>query len=313
MPTPVFLFTGFLESGKTKIITETLADKQFNAGEKTLVLVCEEGIEEYEDSMFPEGNVHIEVLEDKSQLNEKNLKSLASKYRPERIVIEYNGMWMLEDLFNAMPKGWFIYQEIMLADATTFLNYNANMRSLVVNKLQTCEMVVFNRASEKTDRDAFHKIVRGVSRSASIAYEDSEGNVEYDETVDPLPFDIDAPIIEIADRDYALWYRDMAEDVEKYNGKKVKFKGIVVADRMPKDTVIVGRHVMTCCAADITYHGLACKLKPGTSALKTRDWIIVTGTLSYEYFPLYGSKGPVLTVESYALTSKPDPEVATFN
>ena len=45
---PVYLFCGFLDGGKTKFIQETLEDRRFNAGEKTLLLVCEEGEEEYE-------------------------------------------------------------------------------------------------------------------------------------------------------------------------------------------------------------------------------------------------------------------------
>ena len=313
MELPIYLFTGFLESGKTRLINESLADPQFNAGEKTLVILCEEGEEEYTLSSYPYPNVVIETIEESSEISEKKLKSLASKHKPERIIIEYNGMWTLDNFFNAMPKGWFIYQEVMLVDATTFLSYNANMRSLVVDKLKTCEMVLFNRASDATPKDEFHKIVRAISRGANIAYEDLEGNVEYDETIDPLPFDIDAPVIEIADRDYALWYRDMSEDIPKYDGKTVKFKGIVVTDKLPKDTFLAGRHVMTCCAADISYHGLACKLKSGSGMLKTRDWIIVTGTIKYEFFPLYGDKGPVLYVDDYSLTSRPEPEVATFN
>ena len=47
---PVYLFTGFLESGKTSFIDETLADKRFNNGQRTLLLVCEEGEAEYDES-----------------------------------------------------------------------------------------------------------------------------------------------------------------------------------------------------------------------------------------------------------------------
>ena len=53
MELPVYLFTGFLESGKTKFIQETLEDSRFNAGERTLLLVCEEGVEEYEPTSSP--------------------------------------------------------------------------------------------------------------------------------------------------------------------------------------------------------------------------------------------------------------------
>ena len=44
---PVYLFVGFLESGKTKFIQETFEDPNFDSGDKTLLLICEEGEEEY--------------------------------------------------------------------------------------------------------------------------------------------------------------------------------------------------------------------------------------------------------------------------
>ena len=44
---PVYLFTGFLESGKTKFAQQTLEDASFNNGDRILLLVCEEGVEEY--------------------------------------------------------------------------------------------------------------------------------------------------------------------------------------------------------------------------------------------------------------------------
>ena len=45
---PVYLFTGFLESGKTTFIKETLGDPRFNNGQRTLILLCEEGETELE-------------------------------------------------------------------------------------------------------------------------------------------------------------------------------------------------------------------------------------------------------------------------
>ena len=132
---PVYLFVGFLESGKTKFIQETLEDKRFNSGERTLVLVCEEGIEEYDISKYPSKDVVIRSIEEKEELTEENLSRIVAESRAERVVIEYNGMWLVNDLFNAMPEGWAIYQVMFFADASTFLNYNSNMRSLVVDKL----------------------------------------------------------------------------------------------------------------------------------------------------------------------------------
>ena len=205
MDLPVYLFTGFLEAGKTKFIQETLEDERFNAGERTLLLLCEEGVEEYNPDLFSAHNVFIEVLEDESQLNPDYLSKLQMKHNPQRVVLEYNGMWLLDDLYNAMPVDWVIYQEICFADANTFLSYNANMRQLTVDKLKSCEMIVFNRAKSEQDKLEFHKIVRGVSRRAQIAYEMENGDVIYDDIEDPLPFDLEADAFEIKDEDYAIW------------------------------------------------------------------------------------------------------------
>ncbi len=312
MEIPVYLFTGFLEAGKTKGISATLSDKRFNSGENTLLLVCEEGIEEFDTSKFPNTKTMVEFFEDKEQLTSEYLNGLAAKCKIDRVVIEYNGMWTLDHLYSVLPENWFVYQEIMFADCRTFINYNANMRSLVVDKLKSCELVVFNRPDENTDREEFHKIVRGVSRRCNICYELSDGTMEYDDTEDPLPFDIDAPVIEIGDRDYAIWYRDFSEDMEKYIGKTVRFKGIMAVEKnFPKNTVVIGRHVMTCCEDDIAFQGLVCKFKRDVS-FKTRDWIVVKGRIEFEQNKLYKGQGPVIHCSSFDYASAPDPEVATF-
>ena len=230
----VFLFTGFLEAGKTKFIQETLEDPRFNQGQNLVLLLCEEGIEEYDLSSLEFNNVFIETVENEEDLTPEFLTSIQQKHNADQMIVEYNGMWMVQTLYDAMPENWFIAQEFMFADSTTFLNYNANMRTFVFDKLQSAELVVFNRFKPEYDKMEFHKIVRGVSRRADIAYEYDDHRVEYDDIEDPLPFDLDAPVIEIEDDDYALWYRDISEDPKKYSGKTVKFKGLtIVNNRMP--------------------------------------------------------------------------------
>lgn len=227
MAIPVYVFTGFLDSGKTRFIQETLEDERFNAGEKTLLLVCEEGEEEYEPATFAAPNVYIEVVEDQEALDEEALEALRKKHRAERICVELNGMQTVSDFYAKLPKNWVVYQEIMFAEAATFPIYNANMRSLVVDKVGGCEMIVFNRVDESTDKMELHRIVRAINRRCDIAYEDAAGEVQYDDIEDPLPFDIDADVIEIKDDDYGIWYRDITEDMKKYSGKTVKFKAQV--------------------------------------------------------------------------------------
>ena len=148
MDLPVYLFTGFLEAGKTKFIQETLEDERFNAGERTLLLLCEEGVEEYNPDLFSAPNVFIEVLEDESQLNADYLANLQMKHHPERVVLEYNGMWMLDDLYNNMPVDWVIYQELCFADANSMpfgdLTYYLHIGILVLNFCYAIETTAIN-------------------------------------------------------------------------------------------------------------------------------------------------------------------------
>ena len=314
---PIYLFTGFLESGKTSVIQETMEDERFNTGEKTLILLCEEGEVELDVSRFYGKNVYIETVENEADLSPDYLLSLTRNHRLDRIIIEYNGMWQLKSLLENLPSAWFIYQSMMFADATTFLTYNANMRSLVFDKIANAEMVVFNRASDAIDKMKFHQTVRETgNRRCQIVYEYPDGKMEYDEIEDPLPFDKEADVIEIEDDDFALFYQDLSEDLNFYHGKHVKFKGIVARDpRLGIGSFILGRHIMTCCADDIQYNGVVCfyKTKNGADVpLASRDWIIAEGEIRVERHRLYKQKGPVFYVSSYAATSKPKQEVATF-
>lgn len=312
MKLPVYLFTGFLEGGKTTIIQESLNDQNFNSGEKTLIILCEEGIEELDPSKFWGKNVTISIIDSEEDFTKENLLAITKGRKLDRIIIEYNGMWLLDTFYQNLPDDWGIYQNMMFADANTFVSYNNNMRQLVYDKVKDAEMLVLNRTPGNIDKQEIHKIVRGISRRTAIVYDYPDGHVEYDEIEDPLPFDVDADVIEISDDDYALWYRDMSEELDKYNGKVIKFKGIVARDpRLTKNSIILGRHVMTCCIDDIQYSGLIC-LFPDETKLKTRDWVTVKGKLKIEPHKLYRNRGPVLYVESTEFAVPPKQEVATF-
>lgn len=309
---PVYLFTGFLEAGKTKFIQETLEDRRFCNGERTLLLVCEEGEEEYAPDQFADKSVFIRVVESQDQLTGENLSRWLRETRAERVVIEYNGMWMLDLLYSAMPEGWMVYQEFMFADATTFPSYNSNMRQLVYDKLKSCELVVFNRFNGTMDKMEYHKIVRAVSRRCDIAYEYVGGKVEYDDIQDPLPFDLNAPIVEIGDDDYAEWYRDMSEEPKKYEDKTVRFKcRALVRKKLPEKTFIVGRHVMTCCVEDIQFAGLVCQWE-GADTVQDDSWMILTAKINFRFNRAYGKKGPVLSYIDATLCDAPEQPVATF-
>ena len=310
---PVYAFTGFLDSGKTKFIQETLEDERFNAGERTLLLVFEEGEEEYDFSTYPHKNVYLEVL-DQATVTTKELLALQKKYKPERVVVELNGMQQVGDLYMRFPEGWALAQEVMFADTTTIMAYNANMRNLVMDKLVGAQMVVFNRLEKGADVMPFHKLARAASRRIDILYDYTDGTTSFDEIEDPLPFDINAPVIEVKDEDYALWYRDVTEEPQKYNGKTVRFKAQVAMLRREKDNMFApGRFVMTCCVDDIQFCGIPCRYSDPKS-LESRSWVMVTAKITAEKHKLYkGEIGPVLTAIEVVKGATPaEPDVATF-
>ncbi len=311
MDIPVYLFTGFLDSGKTSFIQETLEDSRFNDGERTLVILCEEGETELEPSRFAGKNVFIETVDREESLTPSLFKGFEKAHRVKRVMVEYNGMWKLDTLYNNVPKNWVIGQEMLFADATTFPVYNANMRELVVDKIRTAQMIAFNRCEKGMDTFPLHQIVRGVSRQVDIAYDFGGDDVVYDDLEDPLPFDKEAPVIDVADGDYALWYRDLSEDLQSYDGKTVRFKGQTVVDGTPQGCFIIGRPLMTCCVEDIRFAGLVCEWD-GAGTLSNRDWVLLEATVSVRRHEAYNRVGPVLSAKVVESAIPPEKEVATF-
>ena len=309
---PVYSFTGFLDSGKTKFIQETLEDPRFNAGERTLLLVFEEGEEEYDFSAYPHQNVFLEVL-DQQTVTTKQLQALAKKCKAQRVVAELNGMQLVGDLYTRFPENWVVAQEVMFADSTTFMTYNANMRNLVMDKLLGAQMVVFNRLEKGADTMPFHKVARAANRRIDILYDYTDGTTAFDDVEDPLPFDVNAPVIDIKDPDYALWYRDITEEPEKYDGKTVRFKAQVAMLRRDRNGIFApGRFVMTCCVDDIQFCGIPCRWA-GADKLESRSWVTVEAKISAEKYPLYhGEIGPVLTALSVKPAEPAEEEVTTF-
>ena len=312
MSIPVYLFTGFLDSGKTTFIQETMEDPGFCSGEKTLVLLCEEGEIEYEPQKFAEGGVQFLSVEEPSQLTTAFLKDYQKHHRFDRVLIEYNGMWPMQALYDALPRDWELYQIILTADSTTFASYLANLRQLAVDKLQDAEMVIFNRCTDATDKAVLHRAVRMVNRRAQMAFERTDGSVDADDVQEELPFDLNAEVIEIADEDYGLWYLDAADNVEKYKGKTVRFRAYVCqTPRVPKGCFVPGRFGMTCCAEDISFIGCICEAKDA-ARWQHRSWVTVTATVDAKRHPIYEGVGPWLRAVHIEPAEPPQEELVYF-
>lgn len=312
METPVYLFTGFLEAGKTRFLKEAVEKQSFSKNGNVLLLICEDGEIEYDVNALRKLKIFCEFIENENELSADNLLRLQKKHNAVIVLAEYNGMWQLQSFYTVMPDEWFVYQEMCLCDSQTITVFNKNMRSLVVDKFQSSDLVVFNRVDDSTDKETLHKLVRSVSRNADIVFDMTDGTVEYDDIEDPLPFDINSDVIVIEDKDFAIWYRDLVCDTEKYKDKKITFKGIVFNDdEIPRGSFFCGRHVMTCCADDISYSGIACDSKE-SSKLKTGSWVTITGVIHIMHHATYESEGPVIAVTSVIPSCAPDEPVASF-
>lgn len=309
---PVFIFMGFLESGKTKFIEDTLIDKNFTEGDKALLIVTEEGIEEYDEDELKKRNIDIVYLEDED-INTDKLLDLQDEYNPESVFIEYNGMWQLDKLFSIrVPKGWTIVQVITLIDATTFTVYNNNMKSLMQEHIQNGDMVVFNRCTDDSDINTMRMAVKTSNRRAQIVFENVNGQASIDQGEIEIPYDMDADIIEIEDDDYGIFYIDASDNPEKYEDKVVKFKGQIYLPPQYKGKAFVpGRFAMTCCADDITFLGFKC-VSLETPNMKDREWVTVTAKIKKEFYQEFNGDGPVLYAQKIEKASKPSEEVVYF-
>lgn len=313
MEIPVYVLAGFLESGKTTLMRDTLDDPEFSAGEKTLLIVCEEGVEEYDEEMLKRWNASMVEVESPDDLTKDYFAKLQKKYRPERVMVEYNGTWKMETIQNAeFPSRWVIVQVITTVDASTFDNYMSNMRPIMIEQLTGSDMIIFNRCDKDTKKAAYRRSIKVVNRKAAIYFEAFPGSEDLPEE-DFLPFNADADFIELEDDDFGIWYIDAMDNPKKYEGKTVRFKGMVYkADRLGKNYFVPGRFAMTCCADDVAFIGFLCEY-PKVSELKLRSWWTVTAKVRVEYTREYKCEGPVLEALELVPAEQPEEKLVYFN
>ena len=310
---PIFLITGFLDSGKTTFLKDTLEESDFLEGEKTLLLLCEEGEEEYDMEKLASRNVTTVVVEEEEDLNPRFLMDLKKTHKPEKVVIEFNGTWSVSKFMeNGFPNGWELAQMITTVDASTFEAYMSNMRQMMNEQIAFTELVIFNRCSSETKKNTFRKSIKAFNRRAQIVFEAQDGEDGIEDVID-LPYDIEAPVIEIEDDDYGIFYLDALDDPKKYEGKTVKFTAMMYRGKeLPKGTFVPGRFAMTCCVDDITFIGFLCKGEQA-NYFKMREWVKVTAQIKCEYYKEYEGEGPVLYLKDIQLTKKPEEHLIYMN
>ena len=308
---PVYLINGFLESGKTDFISFTISQDYFRSGERTLLVLCEEGEQEYDPKVLKKTNTFLELIEEEEDFTPEALTYIANKNKISRVVIEYNGMWNHKDIKDKLPADWVIEQQITLIDASTFSMYYTNMRSMVADMVRGSEMIIFNRCDGIDELPNYKRNVKAVNPQAEIIFEGKDGEINM--TLDEdLPFDLNADVIELDNTGYGVWYIDMMDNPGRYVGKTISYVGQVLhPKKFPKDFFVPGRMAMTCCADDLAFLGFATRFE-GCANLQERSWVKVTATIKYEYFYDYEGEGPVLYAKDVVMTSEPEKAVIDF-
>ncbi|EFU76414.1 TIGR03943 family putative permease subunit [Lachnoanaerobaculum saburreum] len=304
---PVFVINGFLEAGKTQFMKFTMQQEYFKTEGNTLLIVCEEGDEEYDEKLLSSTHTTIKYIEDIKDFTIQNMERFTKEVNPERILIEWNGLWEQDKL--EIPDIWFINQMITIYDTSTLDLYikNKDLKAYMGKMLINSELVICNRA-DNIDEDilsTYHLQIKAMAPNAEIIFEGEEGEITGDFSIN-LPYNLDDKKLIIKPEDYGVFYIDIMDRTEKYDTKEVEFTAQVVRpEGIGDDVLITGRRAMTCCEADIRFLGFVCKYR-GAKNFKNKDWVKIKGKIKVEVNKQYRAKGPVIYADEVLLTGPID-------
>ena len=306
---PVYVFMGFLGSGKTTFAKDILINQGFTEGAPTLLLMCEDGEEEFDQAQLKKRNIFLEEISEEN-LTEEHLMELSKKYKPENVVIEYNGMWELDRIFNIkVPNGWTVVQVISFVDTTTYDMYMANMRKIIMDQIRNADMIIFNRCEEDTKASDYKRAVRAVNRSAQVIFEKKDGQPLQFEDEAYIPYNLDADPIEIEEDDFGILYLDSTNNPDKYDGKRVHFKAMVHRpSNYGKNQFVTGRFIMTCCEADMTLVGIICSYFKAYE-LENKEWVDISGIVKVSYDTETKKTLPICRVTSVKRIEEPENDI----
>lgn len=307
--TPIFICTGFLDSGKTTLIKDTLMTQDWIEPGLTLLIVCEEGEKEFSPEYLKMKNMVMLQVEEEEQLNPTFFKNCLKNYQPTQVVIEFNGMWKLEKLIKMRyPRGWEIQGIYSTVDGTTLDMYLTNMRNMLMEQLTESSLIIVNRCDRSMSRAGFRRALKVQNPMAQLIFEDLEGKI-IEPSEDDLPYDVKGDKIVIEDMDFGVWYVDAYDHPELYLHKEVEFTAQVLIPRgMGDDMFVPVRKIMTCCANDVRYYGYPCKITDGTK-VKKNQWVHVRARFEYEAVMYPDRKQPVLYLEELTEAEKPKDDV----
>ena len=304
---PIFVINGFLEAGKTQFMKFTMQQEYFQTEGNTLLIVCEEGEEEYDKELLESTHTTVKYIDDISDFTKEKMVEFTKEVDPERILIEWNGLWEQDKI--QIPDIWYVNQMITIYDTSTLDLYikNKDLKAYMGKMLKDSELVICNRADNIDEEilSTYHLQIKAMAPNAEIIFEGEEGEITGDLSIN-LPYNLDDSKLVIKPEEYGIFYVDAMDRTEKYDGKEVEFVAQVVRpDGIGDDILIPGRRAMTCCEADIQFLGFVCHYK-GAKNFKNKDWVKVKGKIKYEMSPQYRAKGPVIYANDILLTGPID-------
>ena len=273
----VYLITGFLESGKTTLINSMLQDEDFSRGQKTLIICCEEGMEEYDEYVVAHTDTSIVTFDSAEEITTERFRELDKQYKPQRVIIEYNSVWTIERLGACMmPRRWEMVQIMTTVDATTYDNYMTNMRQIMTDPMKVADLVIFNRCEPKAEKAPWRRQVKAIAPRVNVMFENTDGTSEDGVADEDLPYDMKASVIDIDDECLPIFYLDSMDHPERYDRKTVRFVGQCFQDKqLPKGFCMFGRLAMTCCADDIAPIGW---ITQGLQRPSTKNYVQMTAS-----------------------------------
>lgn len=304
---PIFVINGFLEAGKTQFMKFTMQQEYFQTEGNTLLIVCEEGEEEYDKELLESTHTTVKYIDDISDFTKEKMVEFTKEVDPERILIEWNGLWEQDKI--QIPDIWYVNQMITIYDTSTLDLYikNKDLKAYMGKMLKDSELVICNRADgiDEEILSTYHLQIKAMAPNAEIIFEGEEGEITGDFSIN-LPYNLEDSKLVIKPEEYGIFYVDAMDRTEKYDGKEVEFVAQVVRpDGIGDDILIPGRRAMTCCEADIQFLGFVCHYK-GAKNFKNKDWVKVKGKIKYEMSPQYRAKGPVIYANDILLTGPID-------
>lgn len=289
--TPLFLINGFLEAGKTAFLSYTMSQDYFQTDGKTLLIVCEEGDTEFDEALLQATRTSVVYVDSIDEITPERLTELELLYNPERVLMEWNGMWNQDDL--KLPPDWTIYQQITIIDMSTFDLYVKNMKPLLAAMVRNTELIICNRCDGMEDLEKYKRMLKSMNTRCDIVFEDENGEID-ELSEEDLPYDLNAEVIEVGPDAYGIWYIDCMDKPDRYVGKTVEFTAMALkSPEFPKNYFVPGRMAMTCCADDMTFLGYVCKAREARN-LETGQWVKVRAKVALEYWQDYEGEGPVL-------------------